>query len=215
MAQPQLLFPTPLWRFQHPQPEALAAWAAHVLALQARDPDGLQLTNQGGWHSPTGLLRDPALAGLFGWLSGCCLEAMEHLGWDLALAQPAFNNAWAMVNRRGHGNRAHLHSNSLFSGVVYLQVPPGSGAIRFLDPRAGAQMLMPPLRPGVSSLADGRCSVVPTPGLMLLFPSWLWHEVEPSASDDPRIVVSFNLGMRALRPQDHPAGGDRPHPAGS
>ena len=195
MAMPDGLFPTPLWRWSHPSPADLDRFAEHILRLQQRDPVGLSRTNQGGWHSSTALLNDPELHDLFSWLSRCCLEAMQSFGWDFNQAVPIFNNAWAMVNRRGHGNRAHLHANSLFSGVAYLRVPPDSGAICFLDPRGGAQMLMPPLMAEASEAARGRHRVTPENGLVLLFPGWLWHEVEPSASDEARICVSFNLGM--------------------
>ena len=51
----ELLFATPLWQFQHPDPQACQAGAAHVLALEGQDPAGLQLTNQGGWPRSTGL----------------------------------------------------------------------------------------------------------------------------------------------------------------
>jgi len=210
MAELDPIFPTPLWRWSHPRPEELDGYADHILTLQRQDPVGLNRTNQGGWHSSTALLADPALRGLFTWLSSCCLEAMGSFGWDFSLAAPIFNNAWAMVNRRGHGNRAHLHSNSLFSGVAYLRVPPDSGAICFLDPRGGAQMLLPPLNAQASDAARGRHRVTPQTGLVLLFPGWLWHEVEPSASDEPRICVSFNLGMTPRS-----GGVGRPRPAGA
>ena len=48
----ELLFATPLWQFQHPDPQACQAWAAHVLALEGEDPARLQLTNQGGGLAP-------------------------------------------------------------------------------------------------------------------------------------------------------------------
>ncbi len=192
----ELLFPTPLWQFQHPDPQACRALGAHVLALEAQDPAGLQRTNQGGWHSATALLQDPALAALFQWIAACCQGAVQEWGWDLSQATPSFNNAWAMVNRQGHSTRAHLHPNSLLSGVVYLQVPPGSGAIAFLDPRSGAQMLVPPWQGSAGEAVQGRVRRLPRVGQLLLFPSWLWHEVEPGRQAGERISISFNLGMR-------------------
>ncbi len=192
----ELLFPTPIWQFQHPDPKACLAFGAHVLALQGQDPIGLQLTNQGGWHSSTALLQDPLLADLFHWIAACCQGAVQEWGWDLRAATPTFNNAWAMVNRQGHSTRAHLHPNSLLSGVVYLQVPEGSGAIAFLDPRAGAQMLVPPWLAAADEGVQGRVRRLPKLGRLLLFPSWLWHEVEPSGGEGERICISFNLGMR-------------------
>ena len=194
----ELLFATPLWQFQHPDPLACQAWGAHVLALEGEDPAGLQLTNQGGWHSSTGLLGDPALAELFHWIAARCQGAAQEWGWDLRAATPTFNNAWGMVNRQGHSTRAHLHPNSLLSGVVYLQVPEGSGALAFLDPRAGAQMLVPPWRTGAGEDVGGRVRRLPTAGQLLVFPSWLWHEVEPSSQAGARISISFNVGMRPV-----------------
>jgi hypothetical protein len=44
----EILFATPLWRFQHPQPRELVAFSAHILSLQAQDLQGLEITNQGG-----------------------------------------------------------------------------------------------------------------------------------------------------------------------
>ena len=195
------LFVTPLWSWHHPEPDALTPLVRRVLALEAADPAGLQLTNQGGWHSATTLLDDPVFHALFQWIATSVQAGLEDWGWDLAQARPCFNNAWAMVNRRGHSTRAHLHPNSLFSGVFYLQVPEGSGAIAFLDPRAGAQMLQAPLRRSSAALASsGRVTRNPEAGELLLFPSWLWHEVEPSDGLEPRICLSFNLGMRPVGP---------------
>lgn len=192
------LFPTPLWSASYPQAGDLELWAAHILRLESADPIGVSLTNQGGWHSQTSLVTDATLQPLFHWIAARARQAFQHYGWDLNRASPNFNNAWAMVNRRGHGVRTHLHPNSLFSGVFYLTAPPGSGAIAFLDPRAGAQVLHPPLQADASPFAAGRVVRQPRPGLLLLFPAWLWHEVEPGQSDSPRICVSFNIGMKPV-----------------
>jgi uncharacterized protein (TIGR02466 family) len=192
------LFSTPLWRFDHSEPMLLSAWARHVLTLERESGESLQLTNQGGWHSGTDLVSDPQLQGMFQWLAGCVTRALQDFGWDFARANPCFNNAWAMVNRRGHSVRAHLHPNSLFSGVLYLTAPEGSGAIAFLDPRSGAQMLLPPLHEPAGEFAQGRVCCEPAPGRLLLFPAWLWHEVEQTSSDEPRVCVSFNVGMKPL-----------------
>jgi uncharacterized protein (TIGR02466 family) len=196
VAEQELLFPTPLWRFRHPNRQVCAQLSQHVLVLERQDPDGLQITNQGGWHSSTDLLQDPAFQDMFHWIAARCHGAVQDWGWDLSKATPTFNNAWAMVNRVGHSTRAHLHPNSLLSGVIYLQVPEGAGVIAFLDPRSGAQMLLPPLRADAKQDHQGRLRYQPHVGEMLLFPAWLWHEVEPSTQDGERIALSFNIGMR-------------------
>jgi len=85
----------------------------------------------------------------------------------------------------------------LFSGVVYLQAGPSCGNIAFLDPRNGAQMLLPPLIPSSRSVLNGRVEQAPSEGLLLLFPAWLWHEVGCNNSAQDRICVSFNIGMQS------------------
>ena len=68
-------------------------------------------------------------------------------------------------------------------------------------------MLCPPLLAGKGELLQGRLRRQPSAGLMLLFPSWLWHEVEPSApSSGLRICISFNVGQRKTGPADQVAG---------
>lgn len=192
------LFTTPLWEFTFADQALLQDWSNHVLTLEQKDRTGLTLTNQGGWHSRTDLLEDAALREMFQWIATCTQQAVGNFGWDTEKAMPCFNNAWAMVNREGHSVRAHLHPNSLYSGVMYLTAPECSGAIAFLDPRAGAQVLLPPLRDPTTGHACGRILRQPRPGLLLLFPAWLWHEVERSRSIEPRICVSFNIGMRPV-----------------
>lgn len=195
---PQLLFATPVWSFDLPPTLEPAAIAEEVLRIRGQDPTGIQITNQGGWHSRTNLLEHAPLAPLFQWMAAQCQQALGELGWDFALARPRFNNAWAMVNGNGHSVRAHLHPNSLISGVVYLQMPERSGNIAFLDPRNGAQVLLPPLQDPQASLLNGRLEMAPHPGLMLLFPAWLWHEVGASHSEQERISISFNIGMQPV-----------------
>lgn len=192
----QDLFSTPLWRFEFPESLDPAQFAQEVLKLKDQDPSGVLITNQGGWHSQTNLLENPALASLFQWIAGCCQEAFTDLGWDFSLASPHFNNAWAMVNSSGHSVRAHLHPNSLFSGVAYLQAKPTSGSIGFLDPRNGAQALLPPLLARNSGILNGRHVEAPYSGRLLLFPAWLWHEVSSNYSDEERVCISFNVGMQ-------------------
>ena len=192
----QMLFPTPLWSAHCNEPQLLERWQQAVVSLQDADPSGLSLTNLGAWHSRTDLLEEPLLADLFQWIAGQVQGALVDWGWDLQQARPRFNNAWAVVSGAGDSHGAHIHPNSLFSGVFYLAAPPGSGAIAFLDPRAGALMLQPPLTSEARLRELGREQWVPQAGLLLLFPAWLWHEVEVSRCADPRVCVSFNLGLK-------------------
>jgi uncharacterized protein (TIGR02466 family) len=199
MMTSEIIFPTPLWSFKYPDTGQLAELCSRVVELRKGDPQGISITNLGGWHSKTNLLDDQAFSPLFQWIAACCQRSFTEIGWDFSVAAPTFNNAWAMVNEPGNSTRAHIHPNSLFSGVIYLKADSESGAIAFLDPRAGAQMLTPPLGDRASEVLGGRVLRQPSPGLLLIFPSWLWHEVEPGPSgSEPRISISFNVGLRKI-----------------
>jgi hypothetical protein len=69
---------------------------------------------------------------------------------------------------------------------------PLSGVLEFLDPRAGVEAVTAPGDPYGEPLR-----VRPESGLMVVFPSWLYHWVHPYFGELPRIAVSFNVGLRA------------------
>ncbi|HZR37062.1 MAG TPA: TIGR02466 family protein [Nevskia sp.] len=96
-------------------------------------------------------------------------------------------------NGKGASNTAHNHPNCLLSGSYYLDTPPGCGDILFRDPREVAYVYQPPYADGRSRTPD--TAIKPDPALLLLFPPWLLHWVEPNDSDSDRISVAFNVGI--------------------
>ena len=100
---------------------------------------------------------------------------------------------WVNINRRGDCNTRHVHfcNNIFLSGVYYVKVPENSGNIKFWDPRG----LLHHTLPEHAFYFDGHEYewIVPKSGMLLFFPSWLEHEVEPNESEEDRISISFNL----------------------
>lgn len=89
--------------------------------------------------------------------------------------------AWASVHQNGIHHMMHTHPNNMLSGVYYVKVPNGSGPLVFSDPRGE----IPPF--------DEALIVKPSEGVLVLFPSWLGHEVLPTGVSDPRISIAFNM----------------------
>ncbi len=87
---------------------------------------------------------------------------------------------WSSLHGNGSYHSPHHHKDSLLSGILYIDTPPGSGAVVFADPRGS----LPPF--------GTTLQIEPKPGNLILFPSWLMHSVLPTLSRDPRISVSFN-----------------------
>ena len=101
---------------------------------------------------------------------------------------------WANVNPPGGYNRPHLHPNSLFSGVYYIKAPKDSGVLKLIDPRSGAHTVMPRRKSGELPSQFWRdVNYPPIDGRIIMFPAWMWHEVEVNNSRELRISVSFNF----------------------
>ncbi|MFP5330637.1 MAG: TIGR02466 family protein [Alphaproteobacteria bacterium] len=127
--------------------------------------------------------RDPAFADLSKHLTRHARAFATELGWDL---KPRLDSLWAnLLKTRGH-HSGHIHPHSILSGTLYVEVPKGSGPIRFEDPRL-AMMMAAPTRPGTF------VTIEPRPGLLLMWESWLRHEVLAGSGRGERLSVSFNF----------------------
>lgn len=101
---------------------------------------------------------------------------------------------WANVNRHKEFNRPHLHSQSNFSGVFYVDVPPDSGKLVFERHDLYFHMVQSSLRVDEYNQYNSPLWFVPSQNnLMAIFPSHLRHDVGPNLSQDPRISVNFNI----------------------
>ena len=185
--QPYDLFPTRIWqaRLDALQPR-FAEWTSWVLALRAASPAPAGRTNRGGWNSKEmDILERPVWAPLRQVIHAACAAALA----DMRRHEAFQLQSWINLHDRGGFNFLHMHEASLLSGSFYLQVPAGSGALTFRDPRAGVLH-------GIikGSVPNGHADIQlkPSPGLLVLFPSWMEHYVEPHESDDPRICIAFN-----------------------
>ena len=118
----------------------------------------------------------------------------EHLD-----SEPYLGNMWANINPPGGSNRAHIHPNSLWSGVYYVKAPQNSGQLKIEDPRSVALMTRPKQKdvPKPDRLLREH-HYEPKTGRLIMFPSWLNHCVDPNNSNDIRISVSFNFMQKCF-----------------
>ena len=152
---------------------------------------GIKRTNLKGWHSQTDMHTVPVFKPLVDELFQMQREIYKEEWLD---KEPTMGNMWANINPSGAMNRPHIHPNSHFSGVYYIKAPKNSGQIVFNDPRTLSHMLLPTrIEKTPPSYLWREVRVDPLEGRILMFPSWLWHCVEPNESDDIRISVSFNF----------------------
>jgi uncharacterized protein (TIGR02466 family) len=109
-----------------------------------------------------------------------------RLRYDLTGRSLAMTDCWVNVMPAGVVHSLHLHPTSFVSGTCYVEVPKGAGALKVEDPRLSRMMAAPPRAAHVSLPARA--------GDVVLFESWLRHEVPPARYSGERISVSFNYG---------------------
>ena len=114
------------------------------------------------------------------------------LHWDLRGTKPICDGLWVNVLGEGGSHGSHLHRNAVISGTYYVAVPEGAGVILFEDPRLSMMMAAPPRKKLAPPELRSHAREVPSPGTLLLWESWLRHEVPLNRAPGPRISVSFN-----------------------
>ncbi|QDO97394.1 hypothetical protein FNB15_09015 [Ferrovibrio terrae] len=114
------------------------------------------------------------------------------LGYDLRGRRLSMTDCWVNMMAGAVTHNLHLHPLSFISGTYYVQVPRGAAPIKFEDPRLDRLMAVPPKRDDLSPRERLHFSVKPKAGQVVLFESWLRHEVPPSFTVRERISVSFN-----------------------
>jgi len=183
------LFPTPLFVFNLKNYESLNLQLLTTIYQLKKTDSGQVASNVLGWHSKGNLfaleemqpfkeLVDEAIATVS--------QTMGYAGINVVAA-----NCWANVNPKYASNKIHDHANCLFSGVYYVKTPNSCGDLMFYDPR-NARTFYKPLVSDFTAYTADAISHSAEAGLLLIFPSWLKHGVEPNLSDEDRVSISFN-----------------------
>ena len=157
----------------------------------SKEDKGVQKTNVNGWHSETNMHEKLEYKPLVDELFKMVNEVFNEEWLD---GQAKLGNMWANINPPGGYNRPHIHPNSLFSGVYYVKATINSGQLVCTDPRPGIQTCMPNRKKGEPPKYLWRdIHLQPKENRAVIFPSWLWHSVQPNQSNDIRISISFNF----------------------
>jgi uncharacterized protein (TIGR02466 family) len=82
----------------------------------------------------------------------------------------------------------HLHAHSLYSGTYYVNADKNNSSIKFYDARIFKQF-------APESKSGDVVEYRPEPGKLLLWDSYLEHEVDINLTEIPRDAISFNLGI--------------------
>jgi uncharacterized protein (TIGR02466 family) len=203
MARIETLFPTCIFngRLRGPRTRVADLEVACEM-IAASDKAGQRWCRSNGYRGYTSYAslndlawRDPAFAELVTALDRAVAGFARMLDYDLGRRRLVCDSLWINILERGGYHTAHIHPHSVISGTYYVRVPPGAGAIRFEDPRLASFMAAPARRANARRENRAFVEIAPTPGTVLLWESYLRHEVPENKARQQRISISFNYAL--------------------
>ena len=184
------MFATLVWKIELEAQlrETIGAQALAAIARMRRDLPPLAPGQ--GWQSVQSLheLDD------FRDLVACVHRVVPGILRFLKIGYEAYQitACWATALTRGAAHKMHQHPNNFLSGVYYVRTHAGADTINFHDPRNQTGIIRPPVFQLTAENTD-QVVVRVKDGTMLVFPAYLQHSVDASASDKERISISFNI----------------------
>jgi uncharacterized protein (TIGR02466 family) len=200
------LFVTKIYRAELASPKAARLnneLEASCLSIAADDEAGQRWCAKNGYPGYTSYAslndlpwRVPVFGDLVKALDSHVSAFAKVLEFDLGQQKLTLDSLWINILPPGGVHTSHIHPHSVISGTYYVTIPEGASALKFEDPRLGFMMAAPPRKKKASPENRQFAYMAPTPGTVLLWESWLRHEVPVNEADSERISISFNYGWR-------------------
>jgi uncharacterized protein (TIGR02466 family) len=197
----QLFFPTPI--YSAPLQRDWRTFNRRLLreCLQLREDDQAgrrwsQKNYPNGYTSYNSAAQmhrlSPTFAALDNKIRRHAAKLVRELEWDMTGRELAMTDCWVNIMPRGAVHGLHLHPLSALSGTYYVQTPRGCAGLKFEDPRLDKFMAAPPRHPDCRPQNKPWIVVPARVGQVVLFESWLRHEVAPNTQSSERVSISFN-----------------------
>ncbi len=191
------LFPDPIFHYKLENYKQInKELLNYILELQKKDKKGNNRSNRGGWHSPNFDLVNPGPPiNFINSFKDFLKHIMEdEIGWEYIPNKQRVVAMWAIINKKNSYNVKHNHQNCYLSSAYYIKKPENSGDITFYDPKESKTYRFPEVEKHTNYSAES-ITIKPEEGDLLIFPSYLYHDVGVNLSDKERIVVSFNIDI--------------------
>lgn len=185
-------FPTLIWQATLPDEEKklLSDMKDFILDIKEKNPEGVKKSNFGGWQSGN-YKKFPKAFKLIGEkINSTIMNCAKQIN----VPELSLGSYWCNVNTYGDYNKLHNHRGSILSGVFYVDVPDENMGNIVFERADDIEYYLPPLKE-YNNFTGGRATYTPESGKVLIFPSWLKHQVEGSRSEQQRISISFNYGV--------------------
>ncbi len=202
MAEVRNLFVTKLYRARLPEAAALNRELAHACETIAKDDRaGRRWSRENDYQGYTSYAslddlpkRDPSFGALKRHLDRHAQSFARALNYDLNGRKLVLDSLWINVLEPGGAHSGHLHPHSVLSGAYYVRTPAGASALKLEDPRLPFMMAAPPRADDAPEPEQTFVYLEPHAGEVLMWESFVRHEVPQNNAKKPRISVSFNYG---------------------
>lgn len=204
MSQIETLFVTRLYRAalsEHGKPVDNGELEASCLTIAEDDTAGQSWCEENDYPGYTSYAslddlpwRFPIFKDLVAVLNKHVAAFAKDLEFDLDGKDLTLEDIWINVLPEGGSHASHIHPHSVISGTTYVAMPKGTSALKLEDPRSARMMAAPARKKEARQELKTFVYVTPDVGDVLLWESWLRHEVPMNMAEDERISVSFNYG---------------------
>lgn len=139
--------------------------------------------------------RDPSISALKTALDKHAAAFAKAIHLELGGRRLKLDSLWINVLEPGGTHSGHIHPHSVLSGTYYVDVPPDASALKLEDPRLPMMMAAPPRSADAPEEERTFIYVTPKAGEVLMWESFVRHEVPPNAAKRARISISFNYSL--------------------
>jgi uncharacterized protein (TIGR02466 family) len=199
MTQIRTLFATPLYQARLSDRIDTAELEASCYSIAEDDEAGQAWCEREGYPGYTSYAsltdlpwRFPIFADVVKALDAHVAAFAGELAFDLDGRGLELEDIWINILPEGGMHSSHIHPHSVISGTTYVAMPEGASALKLEDPRLPMMMAAPPRTKQAPEALRSFVYIAPQVGDVLLWESWLRHEVPMNMSEDDRISVSFN-----------------------
>lgn len=207
-----------------PEAEAINSELKATVLRQMQSDAGVVKSNVAGWQSNPDMLSgrwggEASIAVVQLALNLCARYSYDRKGAD----QPRFEwtaDMWANVSGAGASNNWHVHPQAFWSAVYYVDdgyagtdSAAAGGELVFQDPRYPMNRMFSNdllMRSTDGTPQEEYQIITPKAGMLVAFPAWLFHKVQPYHGSNQRISLAINMTVMPARTQENPSGSDRP-----
>ena len=189
--------PNSVWTFKVPGYESLNQPLLRLIEREKlSSPESRQCEGREMWQSQRYVGEDRPVKKVLKPIFRVARDIAEFLKWDIAGRRPVCKVCWANIHSKGSYHTRHIHPATIhLSGAYYIQAPSNCGDIIFHDLPRFLGLWESPETLELTDHNAPSLSVKPEPGLCVLFPGYLMHEVETNRSEGDRVGLAFNINF--------------------